>query len=349
MDPSPKLARMTPIRRRRRSAHTGTPTLRDVASAAGVSTASVSRALTRPELVAEASREAILSVARELGYIPNAAARTLSGRGSKMVGAVFGNLDDPVAGRAIDALMARLEEDGWALMLATARDGVEASVRMRELVARGCDGLAFFDVDVPADPAAPFPVRPVPCACIDQEAPGEAMHTIGFDRGRALALGARYLRELGHRRIGLFGLGHARLVGAVHDALAGTDVTLIDAAAESGIRGSSAVRDMLEMVLAMPDPPTALVCGSDVLAAAILRECALQGVLVPGRLSLVGFGDTDLARHTRPGLTTLRVPAHEAGIAAAEFLLAAMAGEPAPAKERAVKLVARESTALAPA
>jgi DNA-binding LacI/PurR family transcriptional regulator len=309
----------------------------------------VSRALTRPELVSDALREPILTVARKLGYIPNAAARALSGGLSKLVGAIVDSLDDPVAGRAIDALTRRLEADGWALILGTAGDDAgELAQRMHELVARGCDALAFFGVVAPIGPAALFPARPVvPCACIDQAGLGES-RAVGFDRSRALALGARYLRELKHRRIGLFALGQTRLTGALRDALAGTDVILLDAAAAIDLQDASAVRETLVRILASPDRPTAFVCGSDAAAATVLRECLLQGVPVPRQLSLIGFGDTDLARQTRPGLTSIRVPAYEAGIAAAEFLLAAVAGELQVVSERPVKLVARHSTGPAP-
>jgi LacI family transcriptional regulator len=344
------MAGTTPVRRRRQSIHAGTPTLHDVARAAGVSTASVSRALTRPELVSEALRESILSAAHGLGYVPNMAARTLSGRPSKLVGAVVGALDDPLASQALDALTRRLEADGWALMVGTAGDDAEASAqRTRDLIARGCDALAFFGVVVPKDREALFPGRSVPCACIDQAGPDEAALAVGFDRARALALGARYLRELKHRHIGLFALGQTRLIGGVRDALAGTDIVLLDAAAATDLQNGRADREILARILALPDRPTALVCGSDTAAAAVLRECVQQGVLVPGQLSLVGFGDTDLARQTRPGLTSVRVSASEAGIAAAEFLLTALTGQIPPATERAVKLVVRESTGPAPA
>jgi LacI family transcriptional regulator len=343
------MAETITLRRRRRSAPGVTPTLRDVARAGGVSTASASRALARPELVSEALRRAIVGVARDLGYIPNAAARTLSGRVSKLVGAVVDTLDDPVAARAIEALMRRLEAEGWTLLLATAGNGPgEAARRMRELVLRGCDALALFGVAAPADPAALPSARRVPCACLDRARPGEMALGAGFDRGRALALGARYLRELQHRRIGLFALRQTWLAGDVREALGDVDLDLFDTAATTGTQEGRGVREALDRLLAQPDPPTALICGSDAAAGAVLRECAQRGLPVPGSLSLIGFGDTDLARQTKPGLTTLRVPAQQAGIAAAEFLLAAVAGEPRPAIEGAAKLVVRDSTGPAP-
>jgi LacI family transcriptional regulator len=335
----------TTSRRRRRSAQGATPTLHDVARVAGVSTASASRALTRPELVSEALRQAIVGIARDLGYIPNAAARALSGRASKLVGAVVDTLDDPVAARAIGALMRRLEAEGWALVLATGGDGPgEAAQRMRELILRGCDALALFGVAAPADATALASTRRVPCAAIDRARPGEAARGAGFDRGRALALGARYLLELQHHRIGLFALRQTWLAGEVREALGDANLDLLDAPAATDIQEGRGVSEALDRLLAQPDPPTALICGSDAAAGAVLRECAQRGVSVPGQLSLIGFGDTDLARHTKPGLTTLRVPARQAGIAAAEFLLAAVAGEPGPATEGTAKLVVRDST-----
>lgn len=92
-----------------------------------------------------------------------------------------------------------------------------------------------------------------------------------------------------------------------------------------------------------------MICGSDAAATAILHECRLQGIAVPGKLSVVGFGDTGLARQARPALTSIRVPAREVGIATADYLMAAIAGQTQGVRQVAVKLVARESTGPAPA
>jgi LacI family transcriptional regulator len=341
---------MAPIRRRRYRAKPGTPTLRDVAHSAGVSTASVSRALTRPELVSDASREGILNVAREMGYVPNAAARALSARVSKLVGVIVGTLGDPLAGLAVQGLASRLEQDGWAIMLATAGEGAQGSApRIRELVAHGCDAIALFDVNATGGQTRLAPVSSVPCAWLDQAGPAGATQTSGFDRARALVLGARYLHELGHRHIGLFGLGRARVIAAVQDALENSGVVPVSTPIAADLQDGGAVRERLETLLGLPFPPTALLCGSDSLAGTVLRECALLGVPVPGQLSLVGFGDTDLARQTRPALTSIRVPAYEVGRAAAEFLIAAVVGQTTSTIERTVKLVVRESTGIAPA
>lgn len=333
------------IRRRRHYPRAGTPTLRDVARASGASTASVSRALTRPELVSDALREPILSAARALGYVPNQAARTLSGRRSKLIGAVVNTLDDPLAAQAIDALTRRLAEDGIALVLAVAGDDPQASLqRLRELVARGVEAVALFGL---AASPEPWRLRAVPCVSIDRAS--AATDAVGFDRGRALALGARYLRELRHGRVGLVALGQAGAGSAVRDALGVTDLTVVDHAAEVDARDGSALRDALQTLLALAEAPTAIVCGSDAAATAILHECQLQGIAVPGKLSVVGFGDTGLARQARPALTSIRVPAREVGIATADYLVAAIAGQTQAVRQVPVKLVARDSTGPAPA
>src|SRR5262249_26003816 len=114
--------------------------------------------------------------------------------------------------------------------------------------------------------------------------------------------------------------------------------------AEGGPEPQLTSGDTLARWLALPNAPTALACGSDLVAAAALRECEAHGIAVPRRLSVIGFGDTELARHTRPILSTLRIPAAEAGVAGADFLLAALRGEALATPRLGTKVVAREST-----
>jgi DNA-binding LacI/PurR family transcriptional regulator len=100
--------------------------------------------------------------------------------------------------------------------------------------------------------------------------------------------------------------------------------------------------------LALPNSPTAAICVSDASALAVMHACACHGIDVPGRLSVVGFGDSPLARCVSPTLTSVRIPARAAGIAAAEYLLARFADRVPDVAEWPVKLAIRGSTGPPP-
>jgi len=319
--------------------------LRDVARAAAVSTASASRALARPELVSEHLREGVARAAADLGYVPNAAARALAAHRSGIIGVIAGSLEDVVARRATEGLSRRLDSAGYAAHLATASGDATGTVRLvHQLLARGVDALALVGVDLPEDPAS-LRVGRAPVACLDQPTPGSKFAP--FVRAQAMELAIRFLRELGHRRIGVVAPGRACGIGAMRGALAATDISLVGLSDEVEREPRFISGETLARWLALPNPPTALACGSDLVAAATLRECEAHGIAVPGRLSIIGFGDTELARHTRPMLSTVRIPAAEAGVVAADFLLAALRGEALVAPRLGTKVVARESTGRA--
>jgi LacI family transcriptional regulator len=293
-------------------------------------------------LVSEHLREGVARAAADLGYVPNAAARALAARRSGIIGVIAGSLEDVVTRRATEGLSRRLDSAGYAVHLATASGDATSTVRLvDQMLARGADALALVGVDLPENPAS-LRVGRAPMACLDQSTPGGEFAP--FVRAQAMELAIRFLRELGHRRIGVVAPGRACGIGAIRDALAEADVSLVGLSDEVEREPQLTSAETLARWLALPDPPTALACGSDLVAAAALRECEVHGIAVPRRLSIIGFGDTELARHTRPMLSTLRIPAAEAGVAAADFLLAALRGEAFAAPRLGTKVVARDST-----
>ena len=332
-----------PSRRRRRGGRV--PTLLDVAREAGVSAASVSRALARPELVSEAVRANVARVAAALGYVPNPAARALSACRSGCVGLIAGSLEDVVVSQAIEGLSPRLQSEDLKLLFCTSTGRAEDTRQLaRKLLEQGVEALSFVGVDVPDDIEDLATGRRLrPWVCVDQLAPGGSFAP--FTRVQGLELAIRFLCELGHRRVALVAPGRACPVAQLRQALGDSDVALIEIGQRGDQSSQHILSEALKSCLAQPRPPTAFVCGSDAVAAATLHECHAQGIIVPGDVSIVGFGNTELARRTHPMLSTLRVPAREAGAAAAEFLLAGLRGQVFAAHELSAKLVVRESTA----
>ncbi len=277
---------------------------------------------------------------RTLGFVPNAAAQALSGRPERLVGAVVATLGDPPTMLALEALSLELARHGAALLTAVAGDG-EAGVAActRGLLARGAEAIVFGGGATPVDPG-----RNRPWASLDEPVSRSGAGGSGFDCAGALALVARYLQGLGHVRIGLLGVGGEHRIDAVRHALADTGIQIVGDA--FGLKGGTGdgLADVFDRWRTLPAPPTAVACGSDRVAVAVLQECKRQDIAVPGRLSVVGYGDTELSRQVRPALSTVRVPAGEAGAALARSLLAQLDARSEPSPELHPKLVVRETT-----
>lgn len=322
---------------------TAAPTLNDVARAAGVSTASASRALARPELVSDELRERVLRAASRLGYAGNAAARFLATRRSGLVGVVVCETLDPVEIHMLQAAEEAFSAIGVGLLMRVACPAASAAVCAQSMVARGVDGLLFIGVS-PPDPL-PRSSRAVPtlaCGQIPRADLGELDGGYSL-QSRGLQLAFSYLHQLGHSQIGAIGrrgrAGDGGLASGRNDSIVITRA--VDSLHEAGaVR--AAVRALIDA------GATAIVAGSDGAALAALRECRALARAVPDRISVIGWGDTDLARNVEPQLTSVRVPSRASGEAAARCLVAAIAGRDFPWPEMAPKLVIRESTGWAP-
>jgi LacI family transcriptional regulator len=201
---------------------------------------------------------------------------------------VVSALDDLVTRVALEALTRELADGGVALILSIAGVGVAASEEcVQRLVAREADPIVFCGGTTPIEPGSVYPGRGTRLACLDEAATSAAMSWSGFDRAKALALGARYLHQLGHVRIGLFAIGE-RFADMVRRTLAGTGMDIADGIPANDSKAG--VSDALDHWWGLPAPPTALVCGSDVAAVAVLRECKRREIAVPAQWSVIGFG-----------------------------------------------------------
>jgi LacI family transcriptional regulator len=335
----------------------GLPTIEDVAAAAGVSTATVSRVLNRPGEVRDALRHKVLAAVAALGYVPNAGARAMKLRRSGTVGAIFPTVDNAIFAKAIDALQRRLAESGLQLLLATTGYDPQTEARQAlNLLTCGVDALVLCGIGQPDELLQQLRQRGVPVVHVmSWPAPPQRV-AVGFDNARAMAQVVRYLLDLGHRRIAMLaGITRdndraAARVAGVRDALRAAGLELARPRLVERKYAIGAARDGLRALWQSQPPPTAVVCGNDVLAFGALLEAQKLGIAVPSQLSVVGFDDLELASHLQPALTTVRVPAEEMWRLAAERVIDALNGaEVPPATEIDVSLVVRGSTAPPPA
>lgn len=342
-DPAPPNVGTDQRRSRRRRTPTAggaEPGLADVARAAGISVASASRALARPELVSDALRQRVLEKASALGYVANAAARSLSTNRSGRVGVVVCDPADPIGLQMLGAAERTLSTHELGVQIRMACASTPPGECARALVASGVDGLLFVGSAPGLAVTAWRGNRATPWAdCGPEPNPGGAAGDSIEQRGVELVLA--YLRQLDHRRTGIvrqpYGVGGEWLTPAR------PPLTVVERRVEhfhdtDAVR--SAVRSLIE------EGATAIVVLADIGAAAALHECRALELTVPGQISVIGWGDSDLARCLEPQLTSVRLPASSIGRAGAERLMAAMAGRDFVWPELALKLVIRASTGL---
>ncbi|MEQ8604792.1 MAG: LacI family DNA-binding transcriptional regulator [Marivibrio sp.] len=328
-------------------------TLQHVAERAGVSTATVSRYLSRPDQVRQARRARIEQAVADLGYIPHGAARALASSRTQTIGAIVPTLDNAIFAQGIHAFQRRLQEAGYTLFIAShGYSLLEERIQAETLLARGVDGMLLIGLD--HDPGlyrrldklgTPY----VSAWSYDRRAERPC---IGFDNHKAALAQAGHLLDLGHRRFGVLAgvirdndRARDRLEG-VRTALNARGVALTPAQVQECPYELGASRAAAKRLLALDPRPTAIVCGNDVIAYGALLECQASGVDVPAEISIVGFDDLPLSEHLQPALTTVHVPSETMGRKAAEFLLARLGGEDPPDKvELAANLILRASTA----
>lgn len=319
----------------------GTPTLTDVARAAGVSTATVSRCLNAPNRVVEQTRRRVLEAVQDLGYSPNFGARALAARRTNTVGAIIPTMENAIFSRGIQAFQEELREHGLTLLIASSSYRAEVEEeQIRTLVARGADGLLLIGFQRSEAIRDFLAAQKVPALVAWAWEPDNTQTCIGFDnRASMRALAGEVIRR-GHRRLALISANpevndraSARIDGLREEMTAqGLDPSALriqttDASLDSG---GDAFRRLWET----GPKPTAILCGTDVLAAGALAMARAMGVSVPGDVSVTGFADLDLARITEPPLTTMHLPHRTMGREAARMLVAMIAGDGPVASRR---------------
>ena len=324
----------------------------DVARMAGVSIATVSRALNTPERVRADLRARIAAAVAALDYQPNPAARRLAARRSQIVAAILPTIESDIFARGTAAIAARLEAAGYTLFLGASLYDPERELHLaRRFLARGADGLIFMGASHLPELYALLERRGVPYVNQGVYQPDGAHPSVGFDNAEAIGLAVEHLLALGHRRIGM-----VAGIAAGNDRAAGRIGGFRARLAAAGCQPAGLVEQPytlaggaagLEALWRAPTRPTAIVCGNDVLALGVLLAAARAGIAVPETLSVTGFDDLPIAAEIPPGLTSVHVPTAEMGALAAEYVLARLAGASPPA-HRPVSLTLRRRGSTAP-
>lgn len=331
------------------------PTIKDVARQAGVSIATVSRVINRPQAVGSAAIGRVRDAIATLGYVPDRAARSLVSGRFNAIGAIVPTIDNAIFAKGIQSLQSRLNESGYGLLLAsTEYDDARELLALQSLIEHGVDGIVLVGTAHSPAMARLLEQHDVPYVNTWTYDRSLARPCIGFDNRAAMEKLAGYLADLGHVRIAMIA-GVTRHNDRAAERVAGVRAALrargLVLAEEWLIERPYTVADgrqaAARLVGGMPRP-SAIICGNDILAFGALFECQARGLRVPAEISITGFDDVDLASHVAPALTTMRVPAMEMGRFAADYLVQRHAGRATQdGIELQAELIVRGSTAPA--
>lgn len=325
------------------------PKISDVARIAGVSTATVSRALSQPGLVSAETRAAVMDAVANTGYRPNEAARNLRHRRTGGIVALVPDLANPFFSQILSGIASVLGPAGYNLLIVDTRTA--GADRLADCAEPSrADGLIVMDGSLPASILS----GKIPTVEACEWVPGLGSARVKIDNRAAAGLAIDHLADLGHVRIGhVLGpagnvLTEARLAGT-RDRLAARGLTLAEDAIYRGDFSLDSGRIAAAQWLQQPAAtrPTAIFLASDAMACGFIGEVHRHGFSVPGDVSVIGFDDIELTSHVAPPLTTIRQPRIEIGRVAAQRLLRRIEGgadDPGDAI-LPVELVIRASTA----
>ena len=307
------------------------PDIVSVARMAGVSAATVSRALNHPDLVHPATRKKIDQAIRKSGYIRNRAAQTIHGRRSATIGLVVPTIADVIFSELVQAFNDSATARGFTLLLAS--HGYDLTLEyalVRKMLEHRVDALALIGLDHGADTYRVLSEQGLPVLAVWNYDPASRISCLGVDNAEAGRIAAAHLLMLGHRRIATIfpetgENDRARLRrAAAMEVLQAAGAEPPEAwRVQTSYSSAEAKRACLGLLM-QPQRPTALICGNDVIAQGALFAALKLGLSVPRDLSIIGIGDFVGSAELEPALTTIRIPARRIGSAAADYLAGAV-------------------------
>ncbi|HKA17797.1 MAG TPA: LacI family DNA-binding transcriptional regulator [Blastocatellia bacterium] len=330
----------------------GLTSIKDIARAAKVSHSTVSRALHNSPLVSHETAQRIREIAREKGYRPSAIARSLVTRRTKTIGVVVTRIADPFIAEVVNGIEEVANDHGYSVFLANSNADPDREVKVvHSFHERRVDGILVTASRVGALYMPLLTEMRVPTVLINNQHPGDFVHSVMIDNVIASSQATEHLIHLGHKRVAYIGdqygfqsdterfAGYRRALGIADVPFLPELIAHGDGNAEGGMR---AMQKLLETV----EPPTAVFCYNDMSALGALRAIRAKSMRVPEDISVVGFDDLFIASYTNPALTTISQPMKHMGSTAMEILLKLFNGENSQNNIKVQgQLIVRESTA----
>lgn len=326
--------------------------IREIADAAGVSTATVSRVINNPGSVKAERRQRVQDVIDRNDFVNDGVAQSLKGGRSRTIGLVIPSITNSIYAASTQAIQRFAQQQRYSVILVVSDfEPEEEKILIRRLVERRVDGIILTGGEHHPSIYRLLERHNIPCVLTWRMADNSTMTCVSFDNYHAGLMAMKRLTELGHIRIGLI-CGRPAVNDraekrrrAYEDALMGISVAIDPELIFERDFEFSEGRDAMAQMLTLPSPPTAVFAANDIQAIGAIDACHAAGLRIPDDISIIGFDDLPIAEFCVPKLTTIRVPAVRMGNQAAIKLFQKIDGETTVDQEvLPVTLVERETT-----
>lgn len=328
-------------------------TMKDVAHLAGVSTATVSRALMNPEKVSASTCKKVEKAVLDAGYSPNSLVRNLRRNETKTIVVIVPDICDSYYSDIIRGIEETAAEHGYLVLLGDSGQQKNRESSFVNLIfTKQADGMLLLGTNIPFDisKAEQKNLPPLVMAC--EFAPDLELPTVHIDNLTAAFDAVNYLTKIGHKQIAqitgeLQGALTKFRVQGYQQALRRAGISVNPAYSVSGETSFAMGARAMTTLLSLPIVPTAVFCHSDVLAIGAMQQAKRLGFRVPQDISIIGFDDIKFAEYCDPALTTMSQPRYEIGQQAMLLLLKMLKGNEVQIGSRLLdaQLVIRESVA----
>ncbi|CCN36090.1 HTH-type transcriptional repressor cytR [Vibrio nigripulchritudo SO65] len=333
----------------------GIPTVKDVARVAGCSTATVSRALTNPDMVSEKTRKKVLHAVDVTGYSLNVAARSLRRSITNTIVVVVPDISNPYFSQVISGIEGIAHKAGKKVLLGDAGHEPERVQSYFDLLPTNqADGIILLTAEVSKrllhgkTHGSGFPLV---MAC--EYFQGMQLPTVSIDNQQAAEKAMTYLLSLGHKKFGVIQgpMSNPICIDRHQGYLSCLEQAAIPSNPKWVLEGDFSFGSGYSLgrtLLTGADKPTAIFCHNDEMAIGVMKVARELGIRVPEDLSVMGFDDIPFAEYCEPGLTTIHQPRAEIGEAAMKLLMDLIEGKEAVGHYYLnANLIVRSSTAVA--
>jgi LacI family repressor for deo operon, udp, cdd, tsx, nupC, and nupG len=308
-------------------------TIEDVAAIAGVSIATVSRAINEPAKVADATRRRVNDAIARTGYTTNAMARSLRMRRANMILILAPDVGDPNFSNILVGLETEASKRGYGVLIGnTQHDPTRETDYLRFISSNQADGLILLTGHLPFGIGHDGPeARLPPMVAVNEPVPGERVPFVGVDNFEGARIAAEHLISQGHRRIAFIGRASNREVNELRErgyraALGNAGIAIDPGLILDGDGTTESGRQAAEHMFVRDVLPSAFLCVNDATALGVIIALNARGYDLPRQFSVMGFDDISFASFVTPSLTTMKQPRSKIGEAAMDLLLAVVEG-----------------------
>ncbi|MCJ8014561.1 LacI family transcriptional regulator [Paenibacillus sp. KQZ6P-2] len=305
------------------------PTIKDVAKAADVSVATVSRVLHNLAGYSDQTKQKVLKAVEELGYQPNAIARGLINKRTQTIGVLFPDVSSSFSSDLLHGIEDVANDRGFSVIVCnTAEDGKRTMKYLQVLREKQVDGIVFTSEFLKEEYYLALKEMRVPVVLVNTQSHKHMIPYVKVDDRQAAYQATEYLIQNGHREIAMISdtpvdriAGIPRIEG-YKQALADNGIEYNEARVAYGDFGLESGRKAIEKLLAEAPPFTALFAASDEMAIGAMGVALERGIRIPDDISIIGYDDLSISRMIYPPLTTIHQPLTAMGRLASEKLIA---------------------------